>query len=75
MSGIKLTIEKTATPEKIGGVEFDAIEVILPFGNISVQQKYCTTVMKDYAISFILTYTSEESKNSLKEILKTAKFE
>ena len=75
MSGIKLTIEETAKSEKIGGVEFDVIEVVLPFGNISVQQKYCTTIMKDYAISFILTYTSKEGKNSLKEILKTAKFE
>ncbi len=75
MSGIKLTIEETATSEKIGGVEFDVIEVVLPFGNISIQQKYCTTIMKDYAISFILTYMSEEGKKSLKEILKTAKFE
>jgi len=75
MSGIKLTIEDKVTSEKIGGVEFDVIEAVLPFGNISVQQKYCTTIMKDYAISFILTYTSEEGKNFLKEILKTAKFE
>jgi hypothetical protein len=74
-SGIKITINETKAPEKFGGVEFDILDVVLPFGNVSVQQKYYSTVMKDYAISFILTYTSEEGEKYLQKILETAKFE
>lgn len=74
-SGIKITIKEAKATEKFGGVEFDMLEVVLPIGNISIQQKYYSTIMKDYAISFILTYTSKEGHEYLKEILKTVKFE
>ena len=74
-SGIKININETKTTEKFGGVEFDMLEVVLSIGNISIQQKYYSTIMRDYAISFILTYTSEEGHEYLKEILKTVEFE
>ena len=75
MSGIKLNIEEATKSEELGSVEFDVLKVVLPLGNISVQQKYYSTIMKDYAISFILTYISEDGEKPLQEILKTVKFE
>lgn len=74
-SGIKIIIKETKTTKQFGGVEFDMLEVVLPIGNMSIQQKYYTTIIKDYAVSFILTYVSEKGDESLKEILETIKFE
>jgi hypothetical protein len=51
------------------------LEVVLPIGNMSIQQKYYTTIIKDYAVSFILTYVSEKGDETLAEILETIKFE
>lgn len=75
MGGIKHTVAETGATEKIGGVEFDVMKVILPFGNFSVKQNYYTAIMKNYAVSFVLTYMDEEDEKSLEEILETAEFE
>jgi hypothetical protein len=75
ISGINYSTAEVVTTEEIGGKEFYLLKVTLPFGNISVEQKYYSAIVKDYAISFILTYLSENGENSLKEVLKTAKFE
>jgi hypothetical protein len=75
ISGINYSTAEAPTSEEIGGKKFYLLKVTLPFSNISVKQKYYSAIVKNYAISFILTYLSENGENSLKEILKTAKFE
>jgi hypothetical protein len=59
------------TKETVGGEEFAVMEVKMP---LSVRQKYYAAIKKNYALFFILTYTSEEDESVLRQALRSVRF-
>lgn len=58
----------------IGGKEFHVMSVDMSMSGATVSQKYYTAVMKGYALSFIVSYTTAEDEAALESILKTVTF-
>ncbi|MCK5525257.1 MAG: hypothetical protein KAI83_19180 [Thiomargarita sp.] len=65
---------KDVHSEKIGPVEFDVQKVEINSGTVKIHQELYTSIMRGYALSFIMTWQQEEEKDSLKEILSTLTF-
>jgi hypothetical protein len=58
----------------LGGVDFDVMEMEMSVRGIVVKQKYYATIMKGYALCFIVSFTTDEEQASLQKILDTATF-
>lgn len=56
--------------EKIGNRKFDAMNTSLD----SVQQTYYSTINRNFALSFIISYTNEQQKAELKNIINQIRF-
>lgn len=61
--------------ETLGGISFDVIDIEMNVGSMVVKQKYYATIMKGYALSFIVSFTTEEELKSLKRFLESVKFQ
>ncbi len=56
-------------------MEFGILETKLVLASKAVQQKYYTTILKGYALSFIISYTSDGELQAQNEIIKSIKFQ
>ena len=65
---------KEIYPENISGVDFHIMSVELKMHGMTVTQEYYTTIMKGYALSFIISFTNDEERNTLINILQTLTF-
>jgi len=70
---LKYTLSDNYT-ESIGGVNFTALDAQATMGQISLHQKLCVSVVKGYALSFIMTYSSEDDLATLNYVLKSVSF-
>lgn len=61
--------------EKLGGVDFDIMHVQISLLGNTVQQKYYAAVIKDYALSFIASFSTEDESAIMNKILKSINFE
>lgn len=68
-SAIDVEIEEGYEQRMIGGVEFDQMNLIMDFGEVSVNQSYYAARYEDYIIALVETYTSEDSRESTQAIL------
>lgn len=66
---IKATFPKEVYTQKLGGLDFDVMEMEIAIRGIVVKQKYYTLIMKGYALGFIASYTTDEEQASLQKIL------
>jgi hypothetical protein len=73
-SQMRVTFPKEITTEKLGGTDFDVMYVNMSVGPRSVSQKYYTTIMKGYALSFIVSYNTPEDEAKLATILQGMSF-
>ena len=60
--------------EEIGGVSFCSMQGRLSDGSHFVDQTYYVTIRKEYAVCFVLSYTDEEQRGELEEILSMVNF-
>lgn len=70
-SGLDYAFPEEVYTEEIGGYSFDVMPAIVKTQNMSFNQKYYSTVMKGYTLSFLTTYADGEDEAALKEILAT----
>lgn len=68
------TTDGLIAAEEIGGVSFSSMQGQLSDGSNFVDQAYYVTIRKEYAVCFVLSYTDEEQRGELKEILDTIVF-
>lgn len=61
--------------EEIGGVSFCSMQGRLSDESRFVDQTYCVTIRREYAVCFVLSYTDEGQLTDLKQILTTIDFE
>ena len=71
---IDFSFPKEIYPENISGVDFDVMSIELTMPVMTVKQEYYSTIMKGYALSFIISFTDDEERNTLINILKTLTF-
>lgn len=70
---LKYDVGDTYT-ESIGGVTFSAVDARATMGQLSLNQKLCVSIMKGYALSFIITYASQDDLAALSDVLKSVSF-
>lgn len=66
---------KDLTSEKLGGKNFDVMEVNIDIQGIQIHQKYYSTIIDGYALNFISSYSTDEELNEINKISETIKFE
>lgn len=71
---IQPTFEKDIYDAPVGGLEFGILEAKLIIGKTTVRQKYYTTILKGYALSFISSYALDEEMVTQNAIIESIKF-
>ena len=71
---IKYTIADVIRTEKIGDASFDVLDATMSAGKLFVYQKYYATIMKGYALSLIVTYTTPDELKELQSLLSSITF-
>lgn len=75
MEGSKVKFAfKEITSEKIDGFDFDVLECTVKVQGQQVTQKYYATILREYALVFNITYTSQDDSNTLNKAIGTVKF-
>jgi hypothetical protein len=57
--------------ERVGGAEFDVLDQELKIRGLVVKQRYHTIIKKGYALSVILSFTSDQEEAALRKVLET----
>ena len=70
---LKYQVGDTYT-ESLGGTKFSAVDARATMGQFSLNQKLCVAIMRGYALSFIITYASEDDLATLSDVLKSVTF-
>ncbi|MFI5186948.1 MAG: hypothetical protein ACHQF0_09500 [Chitinophagales bacterium] len=60
--------------EKIGNKKFDAMDATLSSNADSVRQIYYSTIDRNFALSFIISYSNSQQKTELKNIINKIRF-
>ncbi|HEX7712918.1 MAG TPA: hypothetical protein VF531_02755 [Bacillota bacterium] len=71
---VQFQFNKEIYPQVLGGVNFDTLETQVSIAQMTVYQRYYATVRKGYAISFVISYTTEDEAKMLENILTGLKF-
>ena len=74
-SELKPAFPKEIYSQTLGSIAFDVLYIEINFGNMVVKQKYYTTIIKGYALSFIISFSTEEELKSLNQSLESLSFE
>lgn len=74
-SQMQVTFPKEAYTQRLGGVEFDVLEQQMTMRGLTIKQKYFTIIKKGYALSFVLSYTTEAEEVPLRKALETLSFD
>ena len=73
-SQVKLQFPKDISTEKFNGIDFDVMHVSMTVGPSTVQQKYYATIMRGYALGFIVSFTTSEQESVLQKALEGVSF-
>lgn len=79
----KSSIEKLKLPftftdissEELGGKDFDVMVASIEIQDIKICQKFYSTIINGYALTFAVSYMTEKQLNDLNNILETIKFD
>jgi len=74
-SQMKVSFPNDTTSISLGGREFGVMDVEMNMMGATLKQKHYATVMKGYALQFVITYTKDEELPALQTILDSMKFE
>lgn len=73
-SQMEIAFPKEIYTEEIDGVSFDVMELEMAMMGSVVTQRYYATIKKEYALSFVLSFASDENEENAKNILQTVRF-
>ena len=74
-SKLPYKFEQAIYSQSLGGREFTVLPTQITFNGVLFYQNYYLTIMKGYALTFIVTYTTDEDLKSLEAVLKSVTFE
>ena len=69
-----ISFPRDISSEELGGANFDVMYTEMALVGITVRQKHYATVLKGYALVFIVSFTTAEEESSLQNILETVSF-
>lgn len=72
-SQMPYSFEKDLFEKKVGKSSFHVMEASLDYMDQKIIQNYITTVNRGFSLSFIISYTTEEEKNELYEVINNIK--
>ncbi len=73
-SQMKISFAEEISTETLGGQDFDVLQTEMSTVGVTVYQKYFVTVLKGYALMFVVSYTTDEEGAELQEVLKSISF-
>jgi hypothetical protein len=73
-SKVKYVFEEKVDHIMIGDVPFDVQSGVISFGNMSITQRFYVTIMKGYALSFVISGTTPAELKELEVIMKKVAF-
>ena len=65
--------EEEFLEKEIGNLIFDVMKVKLDYLSLTIIQEYISTVTNGFSLSFILSYTNDDEKSELYEIIEQMK--
>ncbi len=71
---LQTQIDKESTLEAIDKQEFYTMNCAIDYMGITIQQKYYSTIIKGFALSFIISYTTEDQKSELLNSIHSINF-
>jgi hypothetical protein len=71
---MKFRFPKEVYSERLGGLEFDVMELELKIPGNTVKQKYYSTIKKGYALCFIMSFTTDEEESAVHKVFDTVAF-
>ncbi len=74
-SQMEVSFPKEVSTEELGGHDFDVMYVELPITGMTIRQKHYATIMKGYALVFIVSFTNGEEESALDNVLSSVTFE
>jgi hypothetical protein len=73
-SHMQVSFPKEMSAESMGGQQFGVMHTEMSMAGEAIRQKYYAAIIKDYALVFIVSFTTEEDELSLEKTLKTVEF-
>jgi hypothetical protein len=71
---IEVTYPADNYSTNLAGVDFDVMQTQMTMNGITISQKYYVTIMKGYALTFIITYNTDSAEASLQKIMGAVAF-
>ena len=71
---VAISFPSEITTESLGGRSFDVLQAEISMKGQKIRQKYYVAVMKDYALAFIVSFTTDEQESTLQGVLKSMSF-
>lgn len=71
---LHVTFPKDYYTQKLGGVDFDVMEAQIAVGAKIVEEKYYATILKGYALSFIVVYEKDHEDPAQVKMLDSMTF-
>ena len=60
--------------KELSGVSFDVMPSVISMAGMTIKQEYYAAIMNDYALGFILSYTTDADGKALNNIINTLEF-
>ena len=73
-SQIQVSFSKEMSTKSMGGQQFGVMQYEISMAGMTIRQKYYTAIINGYALSFIVSFTTEEEELALQNILDTIDF-
>jgi len=74
MGAIEVRFPKDIYAMEIGGLSFDTLDIELQFGTKTVNEKMLATLIKGYAVTFIIVFDTDVHYDMLINILDSVRF-
>jgi hypothetical protein len=71
---MQMSFPKEIYTQQLGGVDFDVMETEMHIRRLVVKQKYYATIMKGYALTLVVSFTTDEELASLQKVLDAMTF-
>ena len=74
LSKIQHSFEKEIYNQTVGGIVFGVLDTTLTIGTNTIHQKYFSTLLKGYALSFIISFSSDQELQSHNKTIESIRF-
>ncbi len=74
MGNVQIDFDEEIDIENLGGVEFHHMHATMQIGNITIYSDYYSSIIKDYAVGFALTYVDYDQGQILMDSIATVQF-